>query len=71
MKTNFIVLIGGPSRFQSCDKRHDQTWLNYMVPPQLAATQNYYNLEPGERVHWVVYMDPYEYRARRQCHHEG
>lgn len=37
---NFIILIGGPSRFQSCDKNHDQTWNNYLVPPQLASMNN-------------------------------
>jgi hypothetical protein len=62
MSKNFIILIGGPSCFQSCDKQHDQTWLNYIVPPQLAAMNRGYTLEPGEKVHWVVYMAPYELR---------
>ncbi len=62
MSKNFIILIGGPSRFQSCDKQHDQTWLNYVVPPQIAAQKRDYTLEPGEKVHWCVYMPPYEFR---------
>jgi hypothetical protein len=59
---NFIILIGGPGRFQSCDKQHDQTWRNYLVPPQLAAMRNSYNRAPDEKTHWVVYMSPYEFR---------
>jgi hypothetical protein len=59
---HFIILIGGPSRFQSCDKQHDQTWSNYVVPPQLAAMRNSYNRAPGEKIYWTVYMSPYEFR---------
>lgn len=59
---HFIILIGGPSCFQSCDKQHDQTWSNYLVPPQLAAMRNSYNRAPDEKTHWVVYMSPYEFR---------
>ena len=33
----FIILIGGPTVFMRCDKEHDQTWSNYIVPMQIAA----------------------------------
>lgn len=59
---NFIILIGGPGKFQACDKAHDQTWTNYIVPMQLAASQNLYKKNPGENVHWVVYEPPYQLR---------
>jgi len=29
MAKHFIILIGGPGKFQGCDKAHDQTWTNY------------------------------------------
>lgn len=59
---HFIILIGGPSCFQSCDKLHDQTWSNYLVPPQLAIMRNEYNKAPDEKIYWAVYMNPYEFR---------
>jgi hypothetical protein len=30
--TNFVILIGGPGLFMGCDKAHDQSWSNYIVP---------------------------------------
>ena len=59
---HFIILIGGPDRFQNCDRKYDQTWSNYIVPPQLAAMHNSYNHTPDEKVHWEVYKKPYEFR---------
>ncbi len=59
---HFVILIGGPGLFKGCDKAHDQTWLNYIVPLQLAAQRNLYNLGPKEQVHWVVYEKPYDAR---------
>ena len=59
---NFIILIGGPGLFKGCDKAHDQSWTNYIVPLQLAATKNLYNKQPGETVHWLLYEPPYKNR---------
>jgi hypothetical protein len=74
---HFIILIGGPATFQSCDKQHDQVWRNYIVPPQLAAERDLYRKSPDEKIHWVVYEQPYELRwnddsvitpaEKRQC----
>ena len=60
--TNFIILIGGPGLFLGCDKAHDQTWLNYLVPMQLAAKRDLYNKGANEKVHWVVYEPSYKNR---------
>jgi len=60
--SKFIVLIGGPSTFMGCDKEHDQTWLNFVVPMQLAGTNKLYNLEKGEKLYWLVYEPPYHQR---------
>ena len=59
---NFIILIGGPGKFQGCDKKHDQTWTNYIVPMQLAAARDLYKKESTETVHWVVYEPAYRDR---------
>jgi len=59
---NFIVLIGGPGLFKGCDKAHDQSWTNYIVPVQLAAQKNLYHRRPKEVVHWVLYEPPYKKR---------
>lgn len=32
------------------------------MPPQLASLHNWYNKAPDEKIHWVVYMNPYEFR---------
>jgi hypothetical protein len=60
--TNFLILLGGPGKFVGCDKLHDQTWTNYLVPIQLAAMNKFYKLDPGEQVHWVVYEPAYRNR---------
>jgi|GEM_PF-2413217 len=62
--SNFVILIGGPGLFMHCDKAHDQTWLNYIVPLQLAAQRDLYKREASEQVHWVLYEPPYENRWR-------
>lgn len=59
---NFVILIGGPGIFKSCDKAHDQTWTNYIVPLQLAAQKDLYKKQPGEVVHWALYEPPYRKR---------
>ncbi len=61
-KTHFIILIGGPGLFDGKDKAHDQTWLNYVVPMQLAASKNLYQKAAHETVHWVVYEPAYQAR---------
>jgi hypothetical protein len=58
----FVVLIGGPGLFKGCDKAHDQSWTNYIVPVQLAAQTNLYKKQSGEVVHWVLYEPPYKNR---------
>lgn len=32
------------------------------MPPQLASRHNWYNIAPDEKIHWVVYINPYEFR---------
>lgn len=54
----FIILIGGPCVFKACDKEHDQTWSNYIVPLQLAAQKGFYE----RRIYWLVYEPPYRSR---------
>ena len=61
-QTNFIILLGGPGKFMGCDKAHDQTWKNYIVPIQLAAQKKLFNKQPNENIHLLVY-EPY-YRDR-------
>lgn len=56
---HFVILIGGPGRFIDCDPRHDKTWLNYIVPIQLAAEKDLYGKEPNEKVHWFVFEPAY------------
>ncbi len=58
----FIVLIGGPGIFKGCDKAHDQTWTNYIVPLQLAAQKGLYQRMASEKIYWVVYEPPYRNR---------
>ena len=53
---------GGPGLFKGCDKAHDQSWTNYIVPLQLAAQKNLYKKQPDEVVHWVLYEPPYKKR---------
>lgn len=55
----FIVLVGGPAVFMGCDKEHDQTWSNYIVPMQIAAQKGFYHRKRNETVYWVVYEPPY------------
>ncbi len=55
----FIILIGGPAVFKGCDKEHDQTWSNYVVPMQIAAQKGFYNQKRNETIYWVVYEPPY------------
>jgi hypothetical protein len=59
---NFVILIGGPGLFMGCDKAHDQRWSNYIVPVQLAASNNWYKKQANEVVHWVLYEPPYRNR---------
>lgn len=59
---NFVILIGGPGVFKGCDKAHDQSWSNYIVPLQLAAQKNLYKKQFGELIHWVLYEPPYKKR---------
>ncbi|MDH5181494.1 MAG: hypothetical protein OEZ39_12370 [Gammaproteobacteria bacterium] len=59
---NFIILLGGPGLFLGCDKAHDQTWRNYLVPIQLAAQRNLYKRQSGEQIHLLVYEPPYKAR---------
>ncbi|WKJ90301.1 hypothetical protein QZJ86_20185 [Methylomonas montana] len=58
---NFIILIGGPGTFKSCDPGHDKIWLNYFYPIQIAAEKDLYH-KRAENVHWVVYEPAYSVR---------
>lgn len=58
---NFIILIGGPGTFESCDPSHDKTWLNYFYPIQVAAEKDLYH-KGLDKVHWVVYKPAYVVR---------
>lgn len=62
MPDHFIVLIGGPGIYESCDPHHDKTWKNYIVPMQVAAQKNLWQKQPGEIIHWFVYEPPYKNR---------
>lgn len=59
--SNFLILIGGPGLYKSCDPEHDQTWLNYIVPVQAAAIYDLYK-KGGDRVHWILYEPAYRSR---------
>jgi len=61
-KTNFIVLIGGPGKFEPCDREHDLTWTNYIVPIQVAMQDKQLGLGPNEDIHWWVYAPAYRER---------
>lgn len=58
----FIILIGGPGIFKSCDKEHDQAWTNYIVPLQLVAKRGLYQKTQNEQIYWLVYEPPYRQR---------
>lgn len=58
---NFIILIGGPGTFESCDPAHDKIWLNYSYPVQIAAEKNLYQ-RGTDKVYWVVYEPAYRNR---------
>lgn len=61
-KTNFILLIGGPGKFAACDRAHDQTWKNYIVPIQPATQEKLLAADKGENIHWWVYGPAYKER---------
>jgi hypothetical protein len=61
-QTNFVVLIGGPGTFEPCDRIHDQTWSNYVVPIQIATKEAQIDRAPGEVMHWWVYAPAYRDR---------
>ena len=58
----FIVLIGGPGKFAPCDREHDETWTNYIVPIQVATKADQLDLAPGETLQWWVYAPAYRER---------
>ncbi|MDH5179425.1 MAG: hypothetical protein OEZ39_15265 [Gammaproteobacteria bacterium] len=62
MPDHFIVLIGGPGLYASCDPAHDKSWKNYVVPMQIAAQKNLWKKQSGEIIHWFVYEPPYKNR---------
>jgi hypothetical protein len=59
--SNFLILIGGPGLFKSCDPGHDKTWVNYFYPMKVAAEENLY-VRGADRVHWIVYEPAYKKR---------
>jgi len=60
--STFIVLIGGPGKFAPCDREHDETWTNYIVPIQVATKADQLDLSPGETLQWWVYAPAYRER---------
>jgi len=60
--SRFIILIGGPSKFLGCDKEHDQTWNNFIVPMQLAGQRNLYARGTDEQIVWLVHEPSYQFR---------
>jgi hypothetical protein len=54
----FVVLIGGPGTFESCDPAHDKNWINYFRPIQIATERE----KGSDSVKWVVYEPAYEVR---------
>lgn len=58
----FIVLIGGPGKFVPCDREHDETWTNYIVPIQVATKADQLDMAPGETLLWWVYGPAYRER---------
>ena len=57
--SNFIILIGGPGAYETCDTEHDAAWLNYVVPIQVGMQNRKILPRPGERIHWFVYEPAY------------
>ncbi len=60
--SHFIILIGGPGTFESCDRDHDKTWKNYIVPIQVAVTKKQLAVSAGETMQWWVYAPAYAER---------
>ena len=60
--SEFLVLIGGPGMFQSCDPKHDKIWLNYFYPMKVAGEEDLYHKSGSENVSWVVYEPAYKVR---------
>jgi hypothetical protein len=58
---HFVILIGGPGTFESCDPEHDKIWLNYFYPIQIAAQKDLYQRD-SDQVHWLVYEPAYTVR---------
>jgi len=61
-RRHFVILIGGPGTFEACDREHDQTWSNYIVPIQVATQKKQLDVAPNEQVHWWVYGPAYRDR---------
>jgi hypothetical protein len=61
-RQRFIVLIGGPGKFEACDREHDQTWSNYIVPIQVATKDRQLELTADEDVQWWIYAPAYRER---------
>jgi hypothetical protein len=60
--THFIILVGGPGTFESCDRAHDQTWKNYIVPIQVAVQNKQLAATAAETMQWWVYAPAYSER---------
>ena len=60
---NFIILIGGPGLYWSCDPVHDKRWSNYFRTVMIATAKNLIKRRgKNEKVHWVVYEPAYKKR---------
>lgn len=59
-KNVFIILSGGPGRYDPMDPEHDQSWANYVWAPQLRFLNGTLPWDKRkEEVHWLVYEPAY------------
>lgn len=59
-KDVFIILSGGPGRYDPKDPKHDQSWANYVSPALLRMSRGTLPLDKArEEVHWLVYEPAY------------
>ncbi len=68
-KRNFIIILGGPGKYNPKDPDHDSYWGNYFVAaqhvfgvPGLSQFSPETALLDGECVHWLVYGSAYSAR---------
>ncbi|WP_147446855.1 hypothetical protein [Corallococcus sp. CA047B] len=71
MKSAFIILSGGPSKYNPKDPdRHDQSWDNFVTPPLLRSSGAELHDPATEDVHWLVYEPAYKDRWDSDTTHQ-